>query len=432
MQRIFHYTMLALLWQSSHIFCAPLSIPITSESGILMNLETGTVLSCHNPDTPLYPASITKVATALYALKLCGDQVGQMVTVKAEALASITPQAKKQSNYRSPPYWLETDGNHIGLKKGEEIPLRELLHALLIASANDAANVIAQHLGGTIPKFMDALNSYLKQLGCKNTHFLNPHGFHHPAHLTTARDMALIAREAMKYPLFREMVAKVRHTCPQTNLEQERNLLQTNLLLRQGSYYYPQAIGIKTGTTTAAGKTLIAAARVGERTLIAVVLGNRDKGGRYEDVIKMFETAAKEPRKRRFLLKKGLQEFTKTVVGGRQPLKVSLAQDLYFDFYPTEEPVMKTSVVWHPLKLPIEPNQEVGEIKVVDAGGGVLQQQKLYAAVAVEPTFIWKCKAFLSEGNRGKKGLFGGGVAMLLLFFWKLRKRKPNRSSRLL
>src|SRR5262249_25642973 len=143
----------------------------------------------------------------------------QVFTADREALASITPEAKRQSNYRSPPHWLETDGTHVGIKKGEELSLYDLLHACLIASANDASNIIAQSLGGTIPQFMDEVNAYLKEIGCKNTHFNNPHGLHHPDHYTTAYDLAMMAKEGLKDPVFRKIVSLMRHSCPRTNLE---------------------------------------------------------------------------------------------------------------------------------------------------------------------------------------------------------------------
>ncbi len=162
------------------LFSEPLSLQIHSESGILMNADTGVILFEKNAHEAAFPASITKVATALFVLKTHGNRLENSVTVKPEALASISPQNKRQSNYKSPAYWLETDGSHIGMKKGEEMSLRNLLYALLISSANDAANVIAQHAGGTIQKFMEKENAYLKELGCQHTHFLNPHGLHHP------------------------------------------------------------------------------------------------------------------------------------------------------------------------------------------------------------------------------------------------------------
>lgn len=409
----------------------PFKIEISSESGILINAETGTILFEKNAHTLRYPASITKIATALYVLRTCGNRLDQIVTVKSEALASISPQAKRQSNYRSPPHWLETDGNHMGMKKGEEIPLRHLLYAMLISSANDAANVIAQHIGGSIPKFMERLNAFLKEIGCQHTHFLNPHGFHHPEHVTTAYDMALIAREAMKHHLFREIVSTVRYTCPATNLEGERNFIQTNLLLRQGSYFYPKAIGIKTGTTSAAGKTLVAAAK-GDRILISVTLGNRDKGGRYEDVTKLFEAAFNEPKKRKFVLPQGAQALVKNISGGRGALKTHLPQCLFYDYYPSEEPQTKASVTWSVPPLPIEKGQEVGLVRVMDHWGRILQERKLLAAEPVNPTFWYRLKMSLAVKAKGKKIVAGIGVGVLLIYFLLLRQKKRSRSSRTL
>lgn len=407
-----------------------LSVNVSSECVLLINADTGTILFEKNAQATAFPASITKIATALYALKMCGDKIDQMVVVKSDALASITPQAKHQSNYRNPAHWLETDGNHIGMKKGEEISLRYLLYAMLISSANDAANVIAQHIGGTIPKFMEKLNAYLKEIGCKDTHFLNPHGFHHPEHVTTAVDMGIIAKEAMKYPLFREIVSTVRFTCPQTNLEPERNFIQTNLLLRKGSYFYPKAIGIKTGTTRAAGKTLVAAAKDGDRTLIAVILGNRETGGRFQDAIHLFEAAFNQPKKRRFILNKGLQTLSIDVAGGKNPLKTSLEEPLFYDYFPSDEPKVKATVAWKVPRLPIEKGVPVGSVKVVDSSGHILKERPLLAAETVEPTFWYRLKMTLIDNSRGKSILFVLGATLMLVYFWFLRRKTKNRSRR--
>lgn len=426
------FALIAVLFIQLTIFAEPLALSISAEEGVLINADTGAILFEKGMHVEAFPASVTKIATALYALKLKADRLDEIVTVKAEALASITPQAKKQSNYRCPPHWLETDGGHIGLKKGEEIALRHLLAALLISSANDAANVLAQHIGGTIPKFMEKMNSYLREIGCKNTHYLNPHGLHHPQHVSTAYDLSIMAREAMKYPFFRELVSTVRYICPQTNLELERTFIQTNLLLRSGSYHFDNAIGIKTGTTRAAGKTLVAAAKEGNRTLIAVVLGNKETKGRYDDVLQLFKTAFKEPKKRRHILPKGVQELKHPIPGGKTLLQTELSQGLFYDFYPAEEPKVKATIQWTIPSLPIEKGQIVGSVKVTDQYGNILQEQNLLAWESIEPTFWYQVKIILSEKARGRKIAFFSGLGMLIVYLALLRFKKKRRSSRAL
>lgn len=410
----------------------PLTLTIGSEEGILINGNTGKVLFEKNAHAKAFPASITKIATALFILKVAGDRLDEIATAKHEAIASITPQAKKQSNYRCPAYWLETDGTHIGIKKGEEFPLKELLYAILIASANDAANVLAQHLGGTIPKFMDQMNFFLKELGCKNTHFCNPHGLHHPDHVTTPWDMALIAKEAMKYPFIQEAVSLTRYTCPRTNLELERTFVQTNLLLRKGTYRYSKAIGIKTGTTSLAGKTLVAAAREEERMLIAVVLGSHKVGERYEDVIKMFDSAFNEPKMRRCLLNAGPSKLTTKIKGSQKPLKTYLKEGVFYDFYPSEESAVKALVTWNASKLPIQKDECVGKISIVDENQIVVKEVSLFASESVAASFVYRVKAFIREGKHMRQMLFFVAVPLLMYFLSaglrKIKKRTRRRT----
>jgi len=344
-----------------------------------------------------------------------------------ESVASISPQAKRQSNYRSPPHWLETDGTHIGIKRGEELQLNDLLHAMLIASANDASNVIAQGVGGTIPKFMEELNVFLKEIGCKDTHFSNPHGLHHPTHATTAYDLAVMTKEALKDPLFRQIVSSVRYTCPQSNLELERHLVQTNQLLRKGTFYYPKAIGVKTGFTQTAGKNLVAAAQEGDRILIAVALGY--KGPRselYQDVTNMFEAAFNEPKMRRTLLVKGEQKLTTYIDGANSHLKTFLSENLAYDFYPSEEVPVKVVVTWAIPSLPIAAGRHVGKIKVVDAQGTILAQVPLCSLEDVKPTIRSRLGHILSDNRRSLKLTFGGSIALLLLILLRLLKKKKS------
>ena len=252
--------LLLLLLLTTSLYGQSLDLTVNVEAAILINAKTGQVLFEKNCHKPSYPASTTKIGSALFALHKQGKDLSKLIVVERESIASISPQAKKQSNYRSPPHWLETDGTHIGIKRGEEWRLHDLLYAHLVASANDASNAIAQGVGGTIPHFVEEMNEYLKSIGCKNTHFNNPHGLHHPDHVTTAFDLSMMAREGLKNPIFRQIVSTVRYTCPQTNLEAERHLIQHNQLLKKGAHYYSKAIGVKNGFTQRAGKTLVAAA----------------------------------------------------------------------------------------------------------------------------------------------------------------------------
>jgi D-alanyl-D-alanine carboxypeptidase (penicillin-binding protein 5/6) len=365
-----------------------LSISVNAEAAILMNAENGTILYEKNAHTIHFPASITKIATAAYALKKKGGQLDTIVVAEQESIASISPEAKRRSNYTMPPYWVEQGSNHMGIKKGEELTLRDLLYGMMVTSANDAANVIAQHVGGTIPNFMTEVNAWLKEIGCEDTYFCNPHGLHHPKHQTTAYDMALMTREALKDPMFRQLVSTVRYTRPKTNKQESTTLVQSNRLLKPGPHYYPKAIGVKTGGTTMALRTFVAAAKQDDRTLISVVLRTKERFDIFTDTIKMFETAFNQPKVQRILLKAGPQKFALEFPGASIPVKTYIKDNLAIDYYPAEEPIMKCLLIWEKLKLPIVKDQRVGELSVEGSQGEIIKKVPLYAAEDVRPTWI--------------------------------------------
>lgn len=396
------------------------SFEIDAEGVVIMNAKTGAVLFEKNAHMALFPASTTKVASALYVISQCRGHLKEKVTAQKEALASITPQAKKQSNYRSPSHWLETDGSHIGIKRGEEFILHDLLRAMLISSANDASNVIAQHVGGSIPKFMGGLNQFLERLGCKNTFFNNPHGLHHPEHLTTPYDLALMVKEGLKDPIFREIIGMSRYVCPQTNLEHERTFKQTNLLLRNGTHAYSKVIGGKTGTTQAAGKNLVVAAQEADREIILVLMGYRaGRGELYQEVIRLFETVFKEKKMRKFLLPPGDQSLSKKMPGARGALKTYLPEGLYYDFYPSEEEKPKVFLKWKELSLPILEGAEVASLEVQGPQGAVYHTFSLFAKEELRKS-VW----YLFLGY--KKLIFGLGVGFLLLLLISSRKKSRH------
>lgn len=369
-------------------FGEPLDLSVNAESAILINADTGTILYEKNSNDLHFPASITKIASCAYALKKKGDHLDDIVIAEQESIASISPEAKRRSNYSIPPYWVEQGSNHIGIKKGEELTLGDLLYGMMLASANDASNVVAQYVGGTIPSFMADLNSWIQEIGCKNTTFFNPHGLHHPKHQTTAYDMALIAKEAMKDPAFRQIVSTVRYTRPKTNKQDPTTLVQLNRLLRTGRYYYPKAIGVKTGGTSVAMNTFVAAAKQDDRTLIAVLLKTKERNDIFTDAIKMFEGAFNQPKVKRVLLKEGFQKIQLDLPGATNSLKTYVKEGLTIEYFPAEEPKVKCLLVWDKLTLPIAKDQKVGELTFENTQQGVIKKVSLYAQESVKETWM--------------------------------------------
>lgn len=161
---------------------------VEAEGATVMDLDTGAFLYSKNAEAKLYPASITKIMTMLVALEHISDSdLDTKVKASESALAPI-----------------DSDSSQIWLSVGEKITVRSALYAIMLASANDAANVIAEYVGGSMDNFVKMMNDKAKELGCVNTHFVNPHGLHNKKHYTCAHDMALIAQAAFQIPLFRK------------------------------------------------------------------------------------------------------------------------------------------------------------------------------------------------------------------------------------
>lgn len=221
-------------------------ISSSARSAILIERETGRVLLSHNAHEALPMASTTKVMTALMALEY--GRLDEMVTVGRNA-------------YGVP-------GTSIYLGLGETICLKDLLYGLMLASGNDAAVAIAEHIGGDVKTFCQKMTDRAAALGCENTVFLTPHGLPAEGHYTTAADLALIAREAMKHPLFREIVSTQRASIPWEGRSYSRILNNKNKLLSA----YEGATGIKTGYTKKAGRCLVFGAKRDGLEVIGVVL----------------------------------------------------------------------------------------------------------------------------------------------------------------
>lgn len=229
---------------------------------ILVDTQYDTVLYEKNSNERRPPASVTKVMTALLVLEAIdrGElKEDSIITASGSSSADITEDSSTQN-----------------IQAGEQMSVSNLLYCLLIPSANEAANILAETVSGTVPAFVEAMNTRAAALGMTNTHFMNPHGLHQDDHYSTAHDLYLMAREAMKHPLFQKIVSTDTCVVPATNLAPARRLINTNALLsarKYPGYTYKPATGVKTGHTPEAGFCLISAAREKERSLLAVVLG---------------------------------------------------------------------------------------------------------------------------------------------------------------
>ena len=244
---------------------------VRAESFILMDADTGQILLEREMHAQRKPASITKIMTTLLALEK--GSPGDPVTVSA---AAVSANAK--------------DGSSAGLAPGEIIPLDEILYAVMLESANEAANAVAEFVSGTMEDFAVSMTSRAIELGAINTHFANANGLNDDGHYTSAYDMALITREAIKNPRFLMIWGTYQHFLSPTNLQAERRIFNNkNRMLPQGSMPYPGILGGKTGFTSASQNTLVEAARREDRTLICVLLQGPGALSNFQDAVLLFD-----------------------------------------------------------------------------------------------------------------------------------------------
>lgn len=224
---------------------------VSCEAAILMEWQSGAILAQHNAFRRMYPASITKMMTALLALE----------NGRLEEYVEVSPEAANQP------------GSSMYLSSGDVFTLEDLLYGLMLNSGNDAAWAIAEHIGGDAETFFDMMNRRAQEIGAINTRYRNPHGLTDPNHYTTAFDLALIARTCLRHPYFRNLVATKEKDVLDATEEVRLQLANTNRLL----WVYLGADGVKTGTTESAGQCLVASATRDGMRLLAVVLNSADR-----------------------------------------------------------------------------------------------------------------------------------------------------------
>ncbi len=236
---------------------------LDAKAGLLIEADTGEILYEKNAHQENYPASLTKVMVALLAFEAIDR--GELSLTD-----SITATETAFDG-------LSSDGSTANIVPGETMTVEQLLNCMLIVSANEACNILGEHLSGSVEAFVARMNERASELGCEHTHFANATGLHDPQHYTTAWDLYLITREAMKHEKFMEICNSKSYTVPATNMtEKPRELHSTNFLIsnwRARGYVYRDAQGIKTGSTPEAGYCLISSALRGSRHMVSVVLG---------------------------------------------------------------------------------------------------------------------------------------------------------------
>ena len=246
-------------------------LTLDGESAILIDADSGAVLYEKNADERHYPASITKIMTVYLALSR--GSLDQTLTATDTAIDNI-----------------DRKSSHIWLDYGEELSLKDACYAAIMASANDASNVLAEAVGGSQNEFAEMMNEAAAAAGSKNTHFANAHGLPDEDHYTTAYDMAMITRMAIQNADFAEIFGTVKYEMQPTNKQKDvRYFASGNDMLKKGEFFYEYATGGKIGWTEDAGYTIVTTASKDGVNLIAVVLKNYNKNARYTDTRTLFD-----------------------------------------------------------------------------------------------------------------------------------------------
>ena len=350
MKKVLFLIFLLLLVLNTNTFAIEISCP----NAILIEVESGKILYEKDAYTQVYPASTTKILTAILALENC--DLDEKVTASYNAIMSV-------------PY----DGTTAAIQVGESWTVKQLIEAMMVCSANEGANILAEHIGGSIESFASMMNSRAKELGAKSTNFVNPNGLHDSKHKTTAYDMALIARHGMlNLPEFKRAAALTNFSLPNTNIytKGDRSFINTNrMIINSSSYYYEYATGIKTGYTSHSLNCIVASAEKDGVELIAVVMGAMGAQNRTDDTIALFEYGFDKLKSEKFLSKGDIVENI-TISGAPadgNTLIAAISQDVIHTI-----PSSKTSKDYVPeinitkeLKAPISSGEILGSIKYI-------------------------------------------------------------------
>lgn len=382
---------------------------LSGESAILIDVDTLEILYSKNPHQKLYPASTTKIMTGILAIEL--GNMDDIVTVDQEVVDL-------------------TDGSHIALEPGEELSLEHLINALLIESANDAALAIAKHISGSIDEFVKLMNEKAKAIGALNTNFVNPNGLPHEEHLSTAYDLALMAKYAMENETFREIVKNYTYTIPITNKKsQERNLWSANRLLysterinvngTQTTIKYEGVNGVKTGYTIAAGQCLVTSYEKDGHKLIAVVLKSSGKNI-YSDIHK--------------LLNYGTNNFEKVKIGygnkfidnfpvenGVIPFVAGITKsDTYYIAEKSKVDLIEEKITKNTLEAPISKGQVIGKVEYY-LDGRKISETDIISTMDIDlipvPTLLDKIKS---------KWYLIVFLLLFLIRLWNLNRRRKR------
>lgn len=345
-------------------------ISVNAKAALMIEKNTGKIIYEDSAKEKKYPASVTKILTAILVLENC--ELDDVATVSEKSISNIP------SGYVIAP-----------LFAGEKMSIEDLLYALMLKSANDAAYVLAEHVGGSVEGFSDMMNKKAKELGCENTHFVNPNGIHNEEHYTTAYDLYLISKYAMQNEKFAKIVSTYQYTLSATNKypNKDRVMQSTNYFLNPKSKFYNENVkGIKTGTTLEAGNCLITEITKDGFDYITVVLGAETSESKFSETQKMIKYAFDNYKFTNLHSKGDVIENIEVEKATKETknLNLVISDDItVINNIKIKENEMKSEITLNDnIKAPIVQGQELGSIKYsVD---GLEYNAKLLAQNEVE------------------------------------------------
>jgi len=409
---------------------------VQSTAVYLYNMDTGDLIYTLNANERRYPASLTKIMTCILALELTEDLDTEIV---------VYPQYVQDFLYDY--QYIQGHGivSNADLRAGEELTMRQILYAMMLPSANEAAMTLAHHIGGSQEGFVDMMNSRARALGAMNTNFMNPNGLFHQEHVTTAYDMALITMHAMTLPGFMEFANATVFECPPTNIHLNGLVWTTTnrMLVPDNEHYYAPVRGIKTGTLPQSGRCLVSTATKDGFTYLLVLMG-----APYLD-----EDGGILPRQMAFVETRQFYEWVfetfrvKTLVDkgrhvGDIELRLNMEQDRlrlmtaerFTALLPTE--VEASSVefqlfVPEYLEAPVQKHDHIGEVALI-LNGEEKGRVDLLAAESVEASYILVMLENVREVTRSFWFKFAVIGAVFLIVFYivmmVIRNNKLKRS----
>ncbi|MGX6444131.1 D-alanyl-D-alanine carboxypeptidase family protein [Neobacillus sp. K501] len=353
------------------------AVEIKSEAAVLLDSETGAILYAKNAEERLFPASLTKIATAIYAIDK--GQLDDIVTISSRAVAE--------------------EGTKVFLVEGEQVPLKKLIQGMLINSGNDAAVAIAEHLDGSVESFSESINMYLRdEIGVVNTHFTNPNGLFHEQHYTTAMDLALITNYAAKNEVFAEIFGT--KELPWSGQSWETKLITHHRLLK-GEFPYEGITGGKTGFVNESKHTLATTAAKNELQLTAIVLKANANKDAYQDT--------------EVLLDYGFQNFHH-----RSLAKNEIFESGKKEFYPDRDITITEPLTGSQLSV-----DDKGILSVVN-NGQVYQTVELLLKEEPKQMTMKEDKQMTTEES-SINGMYGIAIFALAGIFIGIRKKIANK-----